>query len=305
MNPVLAVLVLLLSLSFPVAAQEIGTLTLLEGSLHVIRGTTVLLGVQGMRLRQGDILENSNPGFAQLEFTEGTVVALGPSSRVFLMRYAARNASGMRSRSATAELVLLNGWLKGENHSKNGIDGYDTPLLAATTRQGTIVLHASPQAVEIFVESGPVNVEEVNHDGSLRQAVSGKDGQFFSRQPDKSVSVQSHLDPTFLESMPTPFRDTLPSRLSHFAGRRVEPKREHEVTYSEIEPWLTMGRRWREGFVPRFEPLLKDPEFRKALAAHLNQYPEWDPILHPEKYESKTPKAVGNPDTQQGRRDPQ
>jgi hypothetical protein len=111
-----AVLSLLLFLWQPltVAAQEIATLTLVEGPLRVIRGTTVLRAGEGVRLHQGDILESANPGFAQLEFAGGTIVALGPSTRVLLFHFPAGYAGGKTTgKAATAELVLLSGWLKG------------------------------------------------------------------------------------------------------------------------------------------------------------------------------------------------
>jgi hypothetical protein len=56
------------------------------------------------------------------------------------------------------------------------------------------------------------------------------------------------------------------------------------VTYSEIQPWLSIGQTWRRGFVERFQPRLKDAGFRRALEDHLTNYPEWDPVLHPEKH---------------------
>jgi hypothetical protein len=46
--------------------------------------------------------------------------------------------------------------------------------------------------------------------------------------------------------------------------------------------------------VDRFAPRLKDPEFRKQLEAHLTQYPEWDPILHPEKHPPENAPAPGS-----------
>jgi hypothetical protein len=68
-------------LPVPAAAQDVGTITLLEGSLRIIRGTTAFQAVEGMRLRKGDFIESSNAGFAQLEFVGGAIVALGPLSR--------------------------------------------------------------------------------------------------------------------------------------------------------------------------------------------------------------------------------
>jgi hypothetical protein len=278
-NSRLRLLLLFSLLSVPVAAQEIGTLTLLEGSLQVIRGTAVLRGVEGMRVRQGDILQSSDPGFVQIEFKGGTITALGASSRLFLY-----------SDSATRgpELVLLSGWLKGQTGAGAVTYHYASPLLAATTRDGTAVLHAVAEAAEVFVETRSAGVSEVSPEGNLGHPGSAKEGQFLTRRSGKNVVVQFRPDATFLESMPRSFRDTFPSRLPRFAGKAPAPKRDHEVTYSEIEPWLNTLPIWREGFVERFEPRLEDAAFRKAVEAHLGDDPEWDRALHPEKYQPRT-----------------
>lgn len=306
MNPVL--LLLLLVLLFPLSArtQEAGpvtsgTVTLAEGALRVIRGTTVLQGAEGMRLRQGDIIESSDPGFAQLEFPGGTIVALGSSSRLFLFSQRPDRALDKAGGPTTAALVLLSGWLKGEAGPNAGAYRYATPLLAATCKEGAVVIHGA-QTTEIFVESGSAAIVAVNPGGDLGRSTGAKGGQFFTRRAGKGVNMSPRPDPGFVDSMPRPFRDTLPSRLPRFAGRRpTEPQRGHEVTYLEIQPWLTMAHAWRKGFVERFQPRLNDPEFRKALEAHLNEHPEWDRILHPEKYQPKTAPPAENPEPRPGR----
>lgn len=287
MNRLLLLLVLFLSL--PLVAQEIGTLTLIEGSVRLLRGTAVLQAGEGVRLRQGDIIESSNPGFVQLEFAQGTVVALGASSRLFLFSGAGgRNSDA--NKTISTDLVLLSGWLKGEVNSSSTSYRFESPLLAVAARGGTIVLHATPEATEGFVESGTAKINEVGPDGNLAHSdLDAKSGQFFVRQAGKGVTADSRLPSTFTASMPAPFRDTIPSLLSHFEGKTVAPKRQHEVTYAEAEPWLTMGRSWRRGFVDRFKARVNDTAFRKGLEDHLTNHPEWDPVLHPEKYAPKTP----------------
>jgi hypothetical protein len=298
MKRVLALLALFLSFPLSARTQEAGTLTLVEGALRLIRGTIVLQAVEGMRLRPGDIFESSDPGFAQLEFPGGAVVALGPSSRLLLLN--ARAGRGQTA-SPAVELVLLSGWLKGEINSNAGAYRYATPALAATSREGSVVLHAAANT-EIFVESGSSAIALVTPEGNLGSSSSAKAGQFFSRRAGKNVITSPRPDPGFVTSMPSPFRDTLPSRLSRFAGKReAEPRRDHEVTYPEIQPWLTIGHTWRRGFVQRFEPRLNDAEFRKGIEAHLGEFPEWDRILHPEKYQLKTPPPADNPKSQPGR----
>lgn len=267
-------------LPIPAAAQDAGAITLLEGSLVIIRGTAAHQAAEGTHLRQGDILESSEKGFAQLEFVGGAVVALGPSSRVYVFRQATDAKSSSDSGS---ELVLLSGWLKGQSNAKAGSYRYESPLLGAKTANGTVVFHAEKSDCDIFVESGSAAISDVNPDGNAGKPTAGSAGQFFSRHQGKGMINASHPNSAFLDAMPRAFRDALPSRLAHFTGKPVEPKVLRQVSYAEIQPWLTMPSVWRRGFPVRFEPRLKDPEFRKQLESHLAEYPEWGPILHPEK----------------------
>jgi hypothetical protein len=241
---------------------------------------------EGTRLRQGDILESSDKGFTQLEFKGGEIVALGPSSRIYLLRHGAggKVASGVPG----TELVLLSGWLKGQSDAHAGSYRYESPFLAATTGNGTVVFHSNESGCEIFVEAGSAAVAEVSPNGNVGKPTTGDTEQFFSRHQGKSIVTDSRPSSTFIESLPPPFRDTLPSRLAHFT-KPVEPKVQHPVSYVEIQAWLTMPSAWRRGFVDRFEPRLKDAEFRKQLESHEGEYPEWRPILHPESHPQQTP----------------
>lgn len=280
MNLLAIALVLSSLLPIPTAAQEVGTVTLLEGSLRIIRGATALQAAEGTRLKLGDFIESSDKGFAQLEFVGSAIVALGPLSRVYVFRYGMGGKSG--SDTTGAELVLLSGWLKGQSDTHAGSYRYESPMLAVTTGNGTVVFHNSESGCDVFIESGSAAIADVSPDGNVGKSTAGNAGQFFSRRQGKSLVNSSHPSAAFVEAMPRSFRDALPSRLAHFTGKPIEPKAQHQVSYAEIQPWLTIPSAWRKGFVNRFEPRLKDPEFRKQLELHAAEYPEWARILHPE-----------------------
>ncbi|HMK22173.1 MAG TPA: hypothetical protein VK466_07540, partial [Terriglobales bacterium] len=128
--------------------------------------------------------------------------------------------------------------------------------------------------------------------------INAKVGQFLTRRSGKNVAVAPRPDGVFVDAMPRPFRDTLPSRISRFAGKKPpEPKMDHEISYAEAEPWLKLGRGWRRSFSERFQPRLKDAEFRKSVEQHIAEYPEWDRVLHPEKYQNSptAPSAASTP----------
>ena len=273
-------LALLLLLPVPVGAQEVGTVTLLEGSLRIIRGISVLQAAEGARLRQSDILESSDKGFVQLEFGGGAIVALGPSSRLYIFRHHTEGKSG--GDAPGEELILLAGWLKGQSGVHASSYRYESSLLEATTRNGAVVVHHNDSDCDFFVESGSAAIAEVSSDGYAGKPVTGTAGLFYSRHQGKAMVSTPHPSAAFIDAIPRAFRDALPSRLAHFKGKPVEPKVQHPVSYAEIQPWLTIPSAWRKEFVDRFEGRLKDPEFRKQLEMHAAQYPEWQPVLHPE-----------------------
>jgi|SRR5579885_2923374 hypothetical protein len=264
-------------------AQEMGAFTLLEGSVRVLRGTAVLRGVEGMRFQSGDIVETATPGFVQAEFSAGTIAAIGPATRVWI-----RGAGGER------DLVLMSGWIKTETPPNPGTYRLVGPLLSATSKGGAVIVHAGAGEGAIYLESGNATIEEVGGGKNIP----AKSGQFLTRRAGKGVAVATRPDNAFVDAMPRPFRDTLPPRISRFAGKKApEPKMDHEISYAEAEPWLKLGRGWRRTFSERFQPRLKDPEFRKSVEQHIAEYPEWDRVLHPEKYETSptAPSATSTP----------
>jgi hypothetical protein len=283
-------LFLLLAFSFvpkPAPESAVGLVTFVEGPLHIIRNTELLGGLEGMNLRQGDILETGDKGFVQMEFAEGNVVALGPSTRLYLLSVPKANSA----RTGTMELILLRGWLKGQSSGTTHV--YKSPTVAASASAGIVILHRDDETCAVFVEAGGASVSGVSPDGALRQPQPVKAGQFYSCRPDRSLNSAPRPTAGFVDSLPRAFRDTLPSRAAHFGGKSIEPKVIHPASFAELEGWLTMPPRWRRGLALRFKPRLKDPEFRKEIESHLAQLPDWRPILYPEKNpEDGTPTPI-------------
>jgi hypothetical protein len=262
-------------------AQGANRLTMLEGSLKVIRGTSVYKASEGAALHQGDMLESGpEAGFAQLELEGGAIVVLGPSTKVYLYRLPAGRGANV------ANLVLLQGWLKAESNGSNY--RYSTPLVAVATGNGAVVLHQVGESCEVTIEAGTAAIGETNAEGAWKQSSTAKAFQFVSRSAGKNITSTPRPTPAFVSAMPQAFKDTLPSRLAHFAHTKpIEPKLEHPVTFVDLQPWLALPVNWRRSFVERFTPCLKDPDFRREMDAHVAQYPEWDPVLHPEKYQKQ------------------
>jgi hypothetical protein len=220
-----------------------------------------------MRIHQGDFFETgpAKTAQAQLEFTDGAIVELGPSTQVYLVSHS----------GAGAEIAMLAGWLKGETAS--GVYRYSSPLVTATTKGGNVLLHAAGDAAEVFVERGAASVGA----GASGAIASSNDKIFFTRRAGKPVVAAGRPSAEFIDAMPGCFRDVLPPRLSRFEGKKPPvPKTDHEVSYAEIERWLTSS--WGRALVVRFKPRLEDSAFRQAIQAHLGVLPAWEPVLNPQ-----------------------
>jgi len=248
-------------------AQGLCTLTLLKDTqLRVVRGVSVLEGIEGMQIHQGDFLATGPAATAQvqLEFPGGAVVELGPTTQALLFSLTAN----------AAEIVVATGWLKGE--STSGTYRYDSPLLSATTKGGNLLLRVG-DAADLFVERGTAAVIA----GTSAPITSTSDKNFFTRRAGKPVVTAGRPSPDFISAMPVSFRDALPSRISRFAGKKApEAKSERQVSYSDIERLLKLPAQWRRGLVERFSPRLQDHNFRQAIEAHVGALPEWKPVLN-------------------------
>jgi len=131
----------------------------------------------------------------------------------------------------------------------------------------------------VFVEKGVATVSTAG----AAPVASSADKLFFARKAGKPMPVAGRPSQEFVAAMPVSFRDFLPSRLSKFEGKKPpEPKSDHDVSYAEIERWLTISPAWRRGFVERFKPRLQDTAFREAIASHITALPDWEAVLHPD-----------------------
>jgi hypothetical protein len=275
-------------------AQTAGTLTLVEGSVELIRGATLYAATQGVRLRDGDILSIDPKGQAQIEFHDGAILNLSTGARAMLTNI----GSGARGLS---EIAVLSGWAKftQKKSGKGAQYRYLTPRAELTAGEATVVVNAGDGSTDIYVESGAVRFSEIGRKGVQRIARDAKGGEFIVRRGEQPATVSPRPSAEFVKNMPRHFRDDLPGLLDRFKNRRSEPRREHEVTYPEVEPWLKAGSPIGRNFVKRFEGRSRDSEFRRKLIENLREHPEWDKVLFPEKHEPKEPNKSGQSGTRQ------
>ena len=255
-------------------AQSMGKITFTEGRVRVIREASLILGAQGLALESTDILETAKPGFALVELSDGTVLAMGDATRIMLSRVP--QATG-------AEILMLEGWLKLQARQADAENAYSVSSLvqSVSVKNASLIMRAGASDGEVFIESGSATVGQTDKRGRPAGLLPGKAGQFFTQSANKPAVTQARPGEAFLSAMPPAFKDALPARLERFKDRKVEASVAGPVSYADVGDWLSAAPSWRSSFIKRFEPRLADPQFRQQLNAQLKRHPEWDKILHP------------------------
>ena len=278
-------LILLCGVASPTLAQTAGTLTLIEGRVELVRGSTQYVAAQGVGVKDGDMLAVGSKGQAQVEFPDGAIVNFSQGARAMLTNVAPRR--GARGQTV---ITLLSGWAKlAQTASKGAPYLCVTPVAEILSGNATTVLTAGDGFATVFVESGAAKFYETGKGGARKALRDAKGGDFVSRRGEQPATVAARPSPEFIKNMPRHFRDNLPVLLDRLKSRNIEPRREHEATYQDVEDWLKADYSIRRHLVRRFESRSHDSEFRRKLIENLPAHPEWDRVLFPEKYEPKDP----------------
>jgi hypothetical protein len=241
----------------------------------LIRGAAAFAATTAVSLSPGDIIESKPDGFLILEFRSASalcaVVGMGPATRAYWM-----------DRADGPTLAILRGWVKVDTLSpaQNVAFKVQGTRLGAASSAGTYIVHGGDGTDEVFHESGTMTLWVQKPDGSGASRVS-KQNEFASRTGGSEVQIQPRPAAAFTNGMPAAFRDPLPTGMSARLRGKAEPKFVRDLSYEDVSDWLAAPRRWRQGFIVRFRPRLKDPVFFHALDTHMSAHPEWERILHP------------------------
>ena len=260
--------ILLLALAPLAAAQSQSTLTIAEGKVLLLRGTATYAVAPGVKFETGDMLATEAKGQAQMEFADGLILNLGPDSKLYLQDLS-------RAGGKATDVALAAGWLKIASPAAKGGLRALLPGLAIETGDATLVVHAAPGLDEAFVESGAVKTTEIARDGTPGKSLAANAGDYLSSKAGAGLA-SSRPPPAFLAGLPRHYKDKLPAFIARVKDSKGEPAREHDTSFAEVEAWLKAGAPVRKGLFARYQPRLKDAEFKSAVVANLADLPEWE-----------------------------
>ncbi len=265
----------------PAWSATLATVTIVDGKARILRGAQFFTLKEGVQVSPSDMLETDDRTFLQMEYSDGSVVGLGPVSSAFVKAFP--NGAGN-----SGDIFLLSGWLKVSGPATAGLIRVNSTGINLQPKSGAFVLHRIGPVTQFFVESGelvPVAAGKSGLRGAARKA-----GEFAEVKSDQSLSVSGRPSAAFLAELPRAFVDTLPPLFAKYAARKIEPVLERPVHFAEVDMLLKMFPLERRQLLSRFSERLKDREFRAGVDGKISSYPEWDRILHPQKYLPKDDK---------------
>lgn len=267
------------------AAQAVAAIGILQGGATLIRQSTRYALAEGATLADGDIVETPAGAFAQIEFTDGTILGVGESSRMLV----SPRLGGAKTTFAP-RLYLIEGWLKVRLPKPEMRFGIVTPQFEIEPRGAALVLRVQAKSLAVFAEAGGAQV--VQRDGA-RASAALKSGEFAQQAAgaDK-VLVSNRIDPAFLQQLPKMFREPLPPRAATLAKRNVSPQAQGPVSYPDVSAWLHTEGPLRLGLSRQWRGRAADKQFRADVAANLSAHMEWERVLYPERFLPKKPASA-------------
>jgi hypothetical protein len=261
------------------AGAEAGIVTIVEGEARMLRGTTWLRLVAGARAQEADLFELGDGAQVQVELPRGGALCVfGPAS-TYVASVPAANA-----KDGAMDWTLTGGWVKAVATIGGTPIRLRTGAAVVDVADG-IVVAAVPPPARLFVESGSARVVLPVSRGREAPARELKAGDYWVRDGDTVPRIAPRVAHDFVASMPRPLLDPLPMLAGRHTGPAPALRPLGEADLDDVDGWL--GGPYRKAFVRRFTPRLGDPAFRADVEKNIGRFPEWDRVLHPDKYSTE------------------
>jgi hypothetical protein len=156
-----------------------------------------------------------------------------------------------------------------------------TPALQVVVPSGSTIVHAGGGMEAVFAEEGEQQVARVDEKGKTGAVLKLGAEQYAGLEAGKPQPVAGRPPRAFVAALPPGFRDHLARAPDVADAGKVQPKKQREAAYADVDEWLASALPARRRFVARFRPRLSDADFRTQLDRTLGQSPDWKPVLHP------------------------
>ena len=216
--------------------STVGVFTDVSGNVKILRGDAYYRAVQGVNVSNQDIIETPTDGSAQLEMKDGSILRLGPDSRLALSQYRLDESGNVVS----AVLDVISGWLRFQvaKLHQNATFHFDTPVMTIGIRGTEGTIDAQNNQGGLYLEKGEVQVQTEEHAsvGPLNSQIIA--GQYIGRARGHMFKLADSMPAGFHDRMPAAVRTRLVRRIQFLQHRGVRPRFIRRMNRSESERFL-------------------------------------------------------------------
>lgn len=245
-----------------VAAAELGTVTVTEGDVRLLRGDAYYQAVAGVELARQDVVETGAGASAQLDMADGSILKLGPDTRLALSEYQIDDQRHV----VRAGLDVLAGWLRFAV-AKLGPDAryrIDSPVMSVGIRGTEGVLQAGSDGGEFALDEGAVDITAPNDAGVPPAHVVA--GQFVERRRGDRFQLQRSIPARFAQRLPAGLRAHLQRRIHLLRQRGVPPRMIRRVMRRDAQRHLRAHPGMQPEMRQRFERMQNHDRARRREA---------------------------------------
>jgi len=258
--PLLWLLPVVAVLLFPSAVRAddpaVGVLTEMAGDVRLLRADNYLQVERGVEVHPQDIIETGANGTAQIDLKDGSVLRLGPGSRLALSDYKLDKDRNVIS----ATVDVLTGWLRfavsklRKDDSKYRINA---PSLTIGIRGTEGVVEARDQQGGVHLVSGRIEVGGQDAQGKPIPPVQVNAGQYIQRLQGQAFRRYAAAPPAFQKRVPRGVVGRLVLKPLR-AGERpiVRPRVVRKLTPAEARQFIRRHPHARDRLQRRFRPLI-------------------------------------------------
>ncbi len=233
------------------AATPVGVFTDTVGDVQILRTRDYLAAAPGVEVTPEDIVETGKASSAQLDMDDGSVLKLGPETRVVLSDY---NIDANKN-VASAALDVLSGWVRFAVAKLKPEGRYQihTPTLTIGIRGTEGIIEAQNDQGGLHLSEGAVDVAPVGTDAIGHPPMRVNGGEYIQRVRGQALAKHAQPPTAFQNRLPSTLQQPLARRAHQLRQRGVSPRHIRQMTredarrYLERHPHMNQNLRRRFG----------------------------------------------------------
>jgi hypothetical protein len=254
-------------IAVPALADGIGVIAETSGEARLLRGSNYLEAAKGVEIEPADIIETGKNATVQVDMEDGSVLRIGPGSRLALTEYQLDQDKSVLS----AGIDLLAGWLRFAVSKLKKTDAsyqINAPVLTIGIRGTEGVIEAENEQGGLHLVSGAVEVSGEDAAGQRLAPVRVNAGEYVQRLRGQHFRKQALPPAAFQKRLPPAVQHKLARQAHALKQRGVPPRVIRQITAEDAKEFIRKHPHAEDRLKRRFKPVIEpgaSREFKPAV----------------------------------------